>query len=180
MNVLDTPLAGLKVLEPRVFGDARGFFLETYQQARFAEAGLPTTWAQDNLSRSRRGTLRGLHYQLHQPQGKLVGVTRGEVFDVAVDLRRSSPTFGRWFGVVLSDENHRLMYVPAGFAHGFCVLSDVADFAYKCTALYQPADEQTLLWNDPTVGVDWPEVTPRILSDKDQRGRLLADAAVYD
>jgi dTDP-4-dehydrorhamnose 3,5-epimerase len=179
MHVHPTPLDGLLLIEPRVFSDARGYFLECFQRARFAAHGLPVDWAQDNLSRSARGTLRGLHYQRHHPQGKLVYVTRGAVFDVAVDLRRSSPTFGRWHGVELSDENHRLLYVPPGFAHGFCVLTDTADFAYKCTALYDPSDERTLLWNDPDVGIAWPDITPRILSQKDQQGVPLRDADVY-
>lgn len=179
MQVHPTPLPGLLLLEPRVFADARGYFLECFQKARFAEHGLPVDWAQDNLSRSVRGTLRGLHYQRHHPQGKLVYVTRGAVFDVAVDLRRSSPTFGRWHGVELSDENHRMLYIPPGFAHGFCVLSEIVDFAYKCTALYEPSDERTLLWNDPDLGIPWPDITPRILSPKDQRGVPLREAEVY-
>jgi dTDP-4-dehydrorhamnose 3,5-epimerase len=179
MQVEPTPLSGLVVIQPRVFADARGFFLEAYQRARFAEHGLPTEWVQDNVSRSTRGTLRGLHYQLRQPQGKLVWVTHGAVFDVAVDLRRSSPTFGKWHGVELSDSNHRQLYIPPGFAHGFCVLTDLADFAYKCTALYDPQDERTLLWNDADVGIQWPDVQPRILSSKDERGVLLHHADVY-
>lgn len=180
MQVRPTPLAGLIVLEPRVFGDARGFFLETYQAARFRDHGLPETWVQDNLSRSLRGTLRGLHYQRQHPQGKLVYVTRGVVWDVAVDLRRDSPTFGRWHAEELTDENHRQMYLPPGFAHGFCVLSETADFAYKCTTPYRPEDERTLLWNDPALGIAWPEILPRILSAKDERGTPLREAEVYD
>lgn len=179
MVIRPTALAGVVVIEPRVFGDARGFFLELYQQSRFGEHGLPTAWVQDNLSRSSRGTLRGLHYQLRQPQGKLVTVTSGAVFDVAVDLRRSSPTFGQAHGEILSDENHRQMYIPPGFAHGFCVLTDVADFAYKCTEFYNPQDERTLLWNDPALGIDWPAIEPRILSAKDERGVPLSAADVY-
>jgi dTDP-4-dehydrorhamnose 3,5-epimerase len=179
MQVIETPLKDLRVIEPKAFGDARGFFLETFQATRFAEHGLPTQWVQDNLSRSRRGTLRGLHYQRHYPQGKLVWVSRGEVYDVVVDLRRSSPTFGHSFGVTLNDDNHRLMYVPPGFAHGFCVISDTADFAYKCTELYHPEDERTLLWNDAALKIDWPEVLPRVLSEKDQRGVPLHQADVY-
>jgi dTDP-4-dehydrorhamnose 3,5-epimerase len=179
MQVHPTPLEGLLVIEPRVFADARGFFLESFQRTRFAECGLPVEWPQDNVSRSCRGTLRGLHFQRHKPQGKLVWITQGAVFDVAVDLRRSSPTFSRWHGVELSDENHFQLYIPPGFAHGFCVLTDIADFAYKCTALYDPADERTLLWNDPDVGIAWPDVTPRILSPKDERGMSLGDADVY-
>jgi dTDP-4-dehydrorhamnose 3,5-epimerase len=180
MSVRTTPLAGLLVIEPRVFGDTRGFFLETFQAERYRDWGLPVTWVQDNLSRSRRGTLRGLHYQRHFPQGKLVYVTRGCVWDVAVDLRRSSPTFGQWHAEELSDENHRQMYLPPGFAHGFCVTSDTADFAYKCTAPYQPSDERTLLWSDPALSIPWPDITPRLLSPKDELGLPLADADVYE
>lgn len=180
MLVRQTPLAGLVVLEPRVFADSRGFFLETFQAARFREHGLPTVWAQDNLSRSAYGTLRGLHYQLTQPQGKLVYVTAGEVWDVAVDLRRDSSTFGQWHAEHLSEENHRQMYLPPGFAHGFCVLSEQADFAYKCTTRYLPGDERTLLWNDPALGIPWPETTTRILSGKDERGLPLAGLEVYE
>jgi dTDP-4-dehydrorhamnose 3,5-epimerase len=180
MQVHTTPLAGLLLIEPRVFGDARGCFLETFHAGRYAEHGVPTEFVQDNLSRSGRGTLRGLHYQRQHPQGKLVFVTHGAVFDVAVDLRRQSPTFGRWHGVELNDENRRQLYIPPGFAHGFCVLSETADFAYKCTDYYRPDDERTLLWNDPAVGVEWPEVEPRILSDKDRRGVPLSQADVYD
>lgn len=179
MQVIQTPLAGLLVFEPRVFGDERGFFLETFQIDRYREAGLPETWVQDNLSRSRQGTLRGLHYQLQFPQGKLVYVTRGAVWDVAVDLRRASPTFGQWHAEELSETNHRQMYLPPGFAHGFCVLSDVADFAYKCTSPYRPQDERTLQWDDPELGIAWPEVAPRILSAKDQQGIPLSRAEVY-
>jgi len=180
MQVHTTPLPGLLVIEPRVFADARGFFLETFHADKFAEHGLPGTWLQDNLSRSSRGTLRGLHYQRQHPQGKLVYVTRGAVWDVAVDLRRQSPTFGQWFGTELNAENHRQMYVPVGFAHGFCVLSESADFAYKCTDLYRPTDERTLLWNDPELGIAWPDVEPRILSSKDQQGLPLARADVFE
>ncbi|OYW22791.1 MAG: dTDP-4-dehydrorhamnose 3,5-epimerase [Planctomycetales bacterium 12-60-4] len=180
MHVRTTPLAGLVVIEPRVFADARGFFLETFQASRYRDAGLPDEWVQDNLSRSARGTLRGLHYQRHQPQGKLVYVTRGTVWDVAVDVRRNSPTFGRWHAEELSDENHRQMYLPPGFAHGFCVLTEIADFAYKCTDLYRPEDERTLLWNDPAIGIPWPDVEPRILSAKDLKGVSLIDADVYE
>ncbi len=179
MKCRTTPLEGLVVIEPRVFADERGFFLETFQARRYQEAGLPAEWVQDNLSRSQRGTLRGLHYQLHYPQGKLVSVTRGAVWDVAVDLRKSSPTFGRWHAEELSDENHRQMYLPPGFAHGFCVLSESADFTYKCTGYYRPEDERTLLWNDPEIGIAWPEMGTRVLSAKDQKGTLLRDAVVY-
>ncbi len=179
MNIIPTELQGLIVIEPKSFGDARGFFFESYQHERYHSAGIVAEFAQDNVSRSCRGTLRGLHYQLAQPQGKLVFVTRGEVFDVAVDLRRHSPTFGRWFGAILNDENHRQIYVPPGFAHGFCVTSESADFCYKCTSYYNPSDERTLLWNDPAIGIDWPALDHRILSAKDQRGIRLADSEVY-
>lgn len=179
MNVVTTEFSGLLIIEPKSFGDARGFFFESYHRDRYRGAGLVEEFVQDNVSRSCRGTLRGLHYQQKSPQGKLVFVTHGEVFDVAVDLRRSSATFGRWFGIVLNDENHRQMYIPPGFAHGFCVTSDSADFCYKCTRGYDPSDERTLLWNDPAIGINWPSLEPRILSAKDQRGIPLAQAEVY-
>ena len=174
-----TSLPGVLILDPRVFGDERGFFFESFQINRYRDAGITENFVQDNVSRSSKGILRGLHYQLVQPQGKLVYVTRGEVFDVAVDLRRSSSTFGRWFGVLLNDENHRQLYVPPGFAHGFYVTSETADFCYKCTDFYNPSHERTLLWNDPTVGVEWPRLDLPILSAKDQQGRLLADLETY-
>jgi len=179
MNTLPTGISGLILIEPKAFGDARGFFFESYQRDRYRDAGITESFVQDNVSRSCRGTLRGLHYQLVQPQGKLVFVTRGEVFDVAVDMRRSSPTFGKWFGALLNDENHRQLYVPPGFAHGFYVTSEIADFAYKCTDFYNPSHERTLLWNDPAVGIEWPQQVSPILSPKDERGLLLADAEAY-
>ena len=179
MNVLKTELPGLLIIEPKVFGDSRGFFFESFQSERYRQAGIDANFVQDNCSRSCRGTLRGLHYQIANPQGKLVFVTRGEVIDVAVDLRRSSPTFGRSLCMVLNEENHRQAYVPPGFAHGFCVTSDSADFCYKCTEYYNPAHERTLLWNDPVLEIDWPDVEPRILSAKDERGIPLRDAEVY-
>lgn len=179
MKTLPTGIPGLILVEPKSFGDARGFFFESYQRDRYREAGIGETFVQDNVSRSCRGTLRGLHYQMVQPQGKLVFVTRGEVFDVAVDMRRSSPTFGKWFGALLNDENHRQLYVPPGFAHGFYVTSEIADFAYKCTDFYNPSHERTLLWNDPAVGIEWPQTVAPILSPKDERGLLLADAEAY-
>ena len=179
MKILPTEIPGLILLEPKSFGDARGFFFESYQRDRYRDAGIPESFVQDNVSRSSRGTLRGLHYQLVQPQGKLVFVTRGEVFDVAVDMRRSSPTFGRWFGVFLNDENHRQLYVPPGFAHGFCVTSDSVDFCYKCTDFYNPSHERTLLWNDPTVGVQWPEIGEPLLSAKDQKGLSFAETEAF-
>ena len=179
MKIIPTPIPGLILFEPKAFGDARGFFFESYQINRYREAGIAETFVQDNVSRSSRGTLRGLHYQLVQPQGKLVSVTRGEVFDVAVDLRRSSPTFGRWFGAILNDENHRQLYVPPGFAHGFCVTSETADFCYKCTDFYNPSHERTLIWNDPAVGIEWPALEAPLLSPKDQKGLRLAEAETY-
>ena len=166
MNVIETELPGVVIIEPRVFGDRRGFFLESWQQQRYEEAGINLPFVQDNHSRSSKGVLRGLHFQLRHPQGKLVRVVRGEVFDVAVDVRIGSPTFGQWAGVHLSDDNHRQFYVPPGYAHGFCVLSEVADFEYKCTDLYHPEDEGGVFWADEVVGIDWPVAEPQ-LSDKD-------------
>jgi len=179
MKILPTALSGVVVIEPRVFPDPRGYFLETYRAAGYAETGLPPHFVQDNLSRSSRGTLRGLHYQIEHPQGKLVWVVRGEVYDVAVDLRRRSATFGRWVGVWLSDENHRQLYVPPGLAHGFCVTSDVADLAYKCTDYYHPQHERTLLWNDPQLGIDWP-IREALLSEKDGRGLPFSQAPYFE
>jgi dTDP-4-dehydrorhamnose 3,5-epimerase len=165
------------VLEPKVFGDERGFFVETYRENFLAETGLNVDFVQDNQSRSRRGVLRGLHYQLQQPQGKLVRAARGRVFDVAVDVRRGSPTFGQWFGAILDDESHRQMYIPPGFAHGFVVLSEVADFIYKCTDYYHPQSEQGIRWDDPAIGIAWPQETlyNTKLSDKDRQLPLLHD-----
>jgi dTDP-4-dehydrorhamnose 3,5-epimerase len=174
MKVIETALPGVLIIEPQVHGDARGFFVETWHAQRYAEHGLPERFVQDNHSRSSRGVLRGLHYQLQQPQGKLVRVTQGEVFDVAVDIRRGSPTFGQWAGVRLSGENHRQFYVPPGFAHGFCTLSETADFLYKCTDYYHPQSERGVLWNDPDIGIEWPELDVR-LSDKDRNNRRLRD-----
>ena len=176
MIILETPLPGVLVVEPRVFGDDRGFLVETYSAARFAEHGLPTTFVQDNHSRSARGVLRGLHYQRRNPQGKLVFVVRGEVWDVAVDIREGSPTFGRWFGMTLSEARRQLLWIPPGFAHGFCVLSESADFLYKCTALYDPADDRGIRWDDPALGIEWPIADP-ILSAKDRALPSLAQAA---
>lgn len=180
MKVVATAIPDLLVIEPRVFGDDRGFFMETWNAATFAEAGLDLAFVQDNHSRSARGVLRGLHYQLTQPQGKLVRVTAGRAFDVAVDLRRSSPSFGQWAGVELSAENKRMFWIPPGFAHGFLSLEDGTDFLYKCTALYAPADERCVAWNDPAIGVDWPldGLSPQ-LSAKDLEGRQLAEAETY-
>ena len=180
MNVHETPLAGLLVIEPRVFEDQRGFFLETYRQQRFAEAGIDVSFVQDNWSRSTRGTLRGLHYQLSFPQAKLVQVISGSVFDVAVDLRRDSSSFGRWYGTTLSEQNHRQLLIPAGCAHGFLVTSDSADFQYKCSEVYHPESERTLLWNDPAIGIEWPLSGDPVLSEKDREGLPLAEAECFD
>lgn len=170
MNIQPTDIPDVLLIEPLVHGDHRGFFMEMYHQRKLAAAGLDVTFVQDNLSRSQRGILRGLHYQIQHPQGKFVSVMRGEIFDVAVDLRRSSPTFGRWVGERLSEENRRTLYIPAGFAHGFCVLSDVADVFYKCTDFYSPEHERTVSWNDPEIGIEWPLSEPPILSEKDKHG----------
>ena len=181
VQIIDTPLAGPKILEPRVFGDERGFFMETWNAGVFADAGLPVTCVHDTHSRSLKGVLSGLHFQNPTPQGKLVRVTRGAVFDVAVDLRRSSATFGQWTGVELSEANKRLFWVPEGFAHGFLTLEDDTDFLYKCTAPYSPDTEFTLAWDDPAVGIEWPlgDIAP-IISDKDAVGLSLADAPAFD
>lgn len=162
------------LVEPDVYGDARGFFQETFHAAKYAAAGIAGPFIQDNFSFSRRGVLRGLHFQLRNPQGKLVFVARGEVFDVAVDARRSSPTFGRWVGRLLNDRNHHQMWVPPGFAHGFCVLSEEVEFLYKCTQLYDPTDDRGIAWNDPEVGVTWP-ITEPSLSAKDVKLPRLRD-----
>lgn len=181
MNVIETGIPGLLVLEPKVFGDARGFFMESFNARTFAEVtGVKADFVQDNHSRSGRGVLRGLHYQVQQPQGKLVRVAQGRVFDVAVDLRRSSPTFGKWYGVELSGENHRQFWVPAGFAHGFYVLSDSADFLYKTTDYYAPQHERSLAWNDATVGVQWPLQGEPLLSAKDLAGKPLGECEVFE
>ncbi|MBR0564523.1 dTDP-4-dehydrorhamnose 3,5-epimerase [Azoarcus sp. L1K30] len=181
MNVIQTAIPELLILEPKVFGDSRGFFMESFNARGFREAtGLEVAFVQDNHSRSARGVLRGLHYQLQQPQGKLVRVVRGAVFDVAVDVRRSSPTFGQWVGVELSEDNNRQFWVPPGFAHGFVVLSESADFLYKTTDYYAPQHERCVLWNDPALGIDWQFDGEPLLSGKDREGRLLADADVFD
>ena len=180
MQVIETDLPGVLLLEPKVFGDARGFFLESWNRKTFADLGLNAEFVQDNHSRSAKGVLRGIHYQLQQPQGKLVRVVSGAVFDVAVDLRRSSPHFGQWTGHELSAENHRMLWVPPGFGHGFLVLSESADFLYKTTALYAPEWDRGVRWDDPDIGVQWPlgGVVPQ-LSAKDQVQPLLKDAEVY-
>ncbi len=174
MRIVPAPLSGLLVIEPKIFGDGRGFFLETYEKKRYAEAGIPAEFVQDNLSLSRHGVVRGLHFQNPNAQGKLVYVLRGEVFDVAVDIRSDSPTFGRWYGVTLSGENKRQFWVPKGFAHGFCVTGESALFAYKCTDYYAPQSEVTIRWDDPAIGIDWPIKDP-IISEKDDKGALLAE-----
>ena len=175
MNVVDTAIPDVKLIEPRVFGDDRGFFMESWNQSSFDAAGIDARFVQDNHSRSTKGVLRGLHYQFDRPQGKLVRVVSGSVFDVAVDLRASSATFGHWVGYELSARNHRMLWIPPGFAHGFLTLEDGTDFLYKCTEFYVPAAEHCLAWNDPTVAVAWPlgEDVPS-LSDKDRAGLLLA------
>ena len=172
MNVLTTPLKGVLIIEPKIFGDSRGFFTETYHQKRYQASGIDCLFVQDNLSFSVKHTLRGLHYQIRRPQAKLVQVLTGEVFDVAVDLRQGSATFGRWEGVHLSGENRRQLFVPEGFAHGFCVLSDTALFSYKCSDFYAPEDEGGVLWSDPAIGIPWPVSAP-IISEKDRRYGLL-------
>ena len=166
MKVSETTLPGVYLIELPVFSDQRGFFQETWQKTRYARAHIPGPFVQDNHSRSTHGTLRGLHYQLKHPQGKLVWALQGEVFDVAVDIRVGSPTFGCWFGTILSGDNHRQLYIPAGFAHGFCVLSAEADFLYKCTDFYAPEDEYGLRWDDPRLAIDW-QITAPMLSEKD-------------
>ena len=181
MQVITTTLAGVLILEPRVFGDARGFFMESYNRRSFAQAtGLDLDFVQDNHSRSSKGVLRGLHYQLRQPQGKLVRVTQGAVFDVALDIRPGSPTFGRWAGVELTGDNQRQLWVPPGLAHGFVVLSASADFLYKTTDYYAPEHERCIAWNDPAIGIDWPLAAHGIdapqLSAKDRAGLPLAQA----
>ena len=174
MNVRNTSLPEVLVIEPRIFRDDRGFFIETFSAPKLEGSGIPAEFVQDNHSRSSRGVLRGLHYQLDHPQGKLVHVTRGKIFDVAVDIRRGSPTFGKWFGTELDDENLMSMWIPGGFAHGFCTLSDVADVTYKCTAAYDAADDRGIAWNDPTIQIDWPIEQP-LISAKDASYAPLSD-----
>jgi dTDP-4-dehydrorhamnose 3,5-epimerase len=177
MKVVPTELPEVLILEPKVHGDSRGFFYETFQATRYAEAGIPGAFVQDNLSRSVRGTLRGLHFQEPKAQGKLVQVLRGTVWDVAVDVRRGSPRFGRWIALELSETTPRQLWIPPGFAHGFCVLSDSADFFYKCTELYSPESERSVAWDDPAIGIAWPVKEP-LLSAKDRAAPRLADAPV--
>lgn len=181
MKVTKTQLEGVLILEPKVFGDERGFFMESFNQRVFDEAvGHHVEFVQDNHSRSTKGVLRGLHYQLQQPQGKLVRVTRGAVFDVAVDIRKSSPTFGQWVGVELSESNHRQLWIPAGFAHGFVVTSDSADFLYKASQYYAPTHERSILWNDPDIGIEWPDFGGEpTISVKDAAALHLAQAETF-
>jgi len=177
MKFIAAPISGVTVVEPQVFGDTRGFFMESWHAQRFADAGIHATFVQDNHSRSKQWTLRGLHVQVAHTQGKLVRVSSGSVFDVVVDLRRGSPSFGAWWGTELSDENYRMLWVPPGLAHGILVTSPSADLLYKCTDFYSPADERTLAWNDPALGIRWPlpaQVAPE-LSAKDERGKSIAD-----
>jgi len=182
MKIIETAIPDVKIIEPAVFGDERGFFMETWQQKKFEELVAPRSFVQDNHSKSAKGILRGLHYQTENTQGKLVRVVAGEVFDVAVDMRRSSPTFGQWVGVLLSADNKRQLWVPEGFAHGFYVTSDSAEFVYKCTDYYNPNHEHTLQWNDPTVGIEWPvaEGVEPLLSEKDRTGKLFNEAVFFD
>ncbi len=181
MEITKTAIPDILIITPKVFGDERGFFMETYQAQQYAKIGLPTSFLQDNHSGSSQGILRGLHYQIQQPQGKLVRVVAGEIFDVAVDIRRNSPTFGHWVGETLSVENRRMIWIPEGFAHGFYVLSEWAEIIYKATNYYAPEWERSIIWNDPDIGINWPiinETTP-MLSIKDQTGKLLKDSEVY-
>ena len=178
MNVLETALPGVLIVEPDVHGDARGYFLETFHRERYAAHGIPgegQSFAQDNHSRSRKGVLRGLHFQLGRPQGKLVWASAGAVFDVAADVNPDSPTFGQWVGVELGEANHRQIWIPPGYAHGFCALTDVADVHYKCTAPYDPAADAGVAWDDPLLAIDWPVASP-LLSDKDRALPCIADA----
>lgn len=180
MRVVETALPDVKILEPKAFGDERGFFLESWNAALFSDLGIDAAFVQDNHSRSGRGVLRGLHYQTQQTQGKLIRVTAGRVFDVAVDMRRASPTFGKSVGIELSAENKRMLWIPPQFAHGFLCLEDGTDFMYKCTDYYAPAHENTLLWNDPVLGIDWPlEGLAPTLSEKDKVGKPLSKAATF-
>lgn len=182
MQIVDTVLDSVKIVVPKVFGDDRGFFTESWNRQAFENAGLPGGFVQDNHSRSSQGVLRGLHYQVKHPQGKLVRVTRGEVFDVAVDMRKSSPQFGQWVGVLLSEQNKHQLWVPEGFAHGFYVVSDSADFQYKCTDYYHPEFERSLKWDDPEVGIEWPiaEGSEPLLAAKDAAGLPLAQCDAFD
>lgn len=173
MKIVPSAIPEVLLIEPDVFGDQRGFFLESWHREKYADQGLNVDFVQDNCSRSSYGVLRGLHYQLQQPQGKLVRVTSGAVFDVAVDIRKGSPTFRQWVGFELSDENFRQLYIPPGFAHGFLVLTESADFSYKCTDFYAPQFEHGILWNDPDIAIDWPQLPDYVISEKDQNNPTL-------
>jgi len=175
MNIIETPLPGVIILEPKVFGDQRGFFMETWSRERYCQAGINGEFVQDNMSCSTRGTLRGLHFQHPQGQGKLVQALAGAIFDVVVDIRVNSPSFGQWFGTELNAETRKQLYIPPGFAHGFCVLSETALFSYKCTDYYSPQNEGGIQWNDPDIGIDWPLEGQPILSDRDQQHCSLSD-----
>ncbi len=177
IKVTETPLSGVLLIEPRVFEDDRGFFMETFNADDFANAGLPVNFVQDNHSRSSQNVLRGLHYQYPQWQGKLVRTILGEIFDVAVDIRRDSPTYGEWYGATLSDANKLQLYIPPGFAHGFCVMSEIADVVYKCTTLYKPSDDAAVRWNDLDIGIEWPIKNP-LVSAKDAAAPALQDVVV--
>ena len=177
MEVVSLEIPDVKLVKPSVFPDARGFFIQTYHEAQYREAGMDVRFVQDNWSRSTKGVLRGLHYQLEHGQDKLVSVIRGEVFDVAVDIRKGSPTFGTWIGTILSEENHHQLFIPKGFAHGFCVLSDEVDFVYKCSDFYAPGDEYAVCWNDPDIGIEWPDMD-FLVSEKDQTSLNLKDVPI--
>ncbi len=174
----ETKIKDVYIIDVKTYGDNRGYFMETYKESDFKEAGLDYNFVQDNQSSSRKGVLRGLHFQKTHPQAKLVRVLKGEVFDVAVDLRKDSPTYGQWVGVVLSEENKRQFMIPRGFAHGFVVMSDYAEFAYKCDELYHPEDEGGIMWNDPAIGIEWPEIGEIILSEKDKVHPSLTDSKI--
>jgi dTDP-4-dehydrorhamnose 3,5-epimerase len=175
MKVITTAIEGVLIIEPKVFGDSRGFFLESWNQARYAQAGIPGPFVQDNHSHSTKGVLRGLHFQKQYPQGKLVSVSSGSVFDVAVDIRKDSPTFGQWVGITLTVEAHQQFYIPPGLAHGFCVLSERADFHYKCTEYYHPEDEGCIRWDDPDIAIEWPIAETPSLSPKDAQAAYLKE-----
>jgi dTDP-4-dehydrorhamnose 3,5-epimerase len=177
MNVINTELDGVIIIEPKVFGDSRGFFKETWHKSRYEEAGIKLEFVQDNFSRSSRGVLRGLHFQKTRPQGKLIQCLKGEIYDVIVDVNSQSSSYGKYVGVYLNDENHRQVYIPPGYAHGFCVTSEIVDISYKCTDLYCPEDEGGLIWNDPEVAIDWPVENPK-LSEKDKLHPLLKDLEI--
>ena len=179
MEVVKTPIEGVLLIKPQVFGDQRGYFVETWQKERYEAAGINLPFVQDNHSKPTKGILRGLHFQKQHPQGKLVMVSLGEVFDVAVDIRKGSPTFGKWFGAILNQENQNQLWIPPGMAHGFVVLSDVAHFHYKCTDFYHPGDEGSIRWNDPTIGIDWPYKKEPVLSAKDQIAPFFKDALEF-